>query len=175
MFEYHKTCDIKLWQLCISIRELICQSCDIYFIKSIFLCFWGTRDKTLLVGKLRRKHTQASGLRCRRCAIFMEIEIHRVAKIPGGWWRAGKTSEFMPPSPFFSSLPPSLPLTPAVDQCVDGFHFRGVKVLHHRKLKSRRENRIANRNSIWLNHYFPLINIHEKNLDDSVTCIRICE
>lgn len=33
-------------------------------------------------------------------------------------------------------LPSSLPPTPAVDQCVDGFHFRGVKVLHHRKLKS---------------------------------------
>lgn len=33
--------------------------------------------------------------------------------------------------------PSPSPLTPAVDQCVDGFHFRGVKVLHHRRFRGK--------------------------------------
>lgn len=84
----------------------------------------------------------------RGCAIFMEIEICRVAKTPGGGLGDGRGGlgslcpsprrpSAPPPAPTLLSLPRTLLLIRAVDQCVDGFHFRGVKVLHHCRLKSR--------------------------------------
>ena len=42
-----------------------------------------------------------------------------------------------------SLCPVPLPLTPAVDQCVDGFHFRDVKVLHHPRLRDKGKNTIS--------------------------------
>lgn len=42
-----------------------------------------------------------------------------------------------------SLCPVPLPLTPAVDQCVDGFHFRDVKVLHHPRLRDKGKNAIS--------------------------------
>lgn len=42
-----------------------------------------------------------------------------------------------------SLCPVPLPLTPTVDQCVDGFHFRDVKVLHHPRLRDKGKNTIS--------------------------------
>jgi len=98
-------------------------------------------NKTLLVGKSCRDHTRASGLRYRRTV----RDFHGNRNPPGSenpqrvvadGEDFGVYAPVHPTGLCFSFLPSSLPLIPAVDQCVDGFHFRGVKVLHHRKLKS---------------------------------------